>query len=212
MEKMIKTKLDKILAWITWIVIVGFLLLLIIHDADAHTQTNTSGDNTVIETMDSTTNNDYSGASSVDNSSSTSSSTTVRSTVGTASAPGLNSGLDTCALSVTGGVQTFNFGISGGTNVVDENCLRIKNSRQLNDLGMRVAAIALMCQDENVFKAMWESATFCPVLLNGKSLIGQAAYNVYVKYPGLINGDFYATRQKMIEDYRDKEIIHSTGR
>lgn len=206
------SKLDKILAWAAWIVIISFFILLITHDADAHTQTNTSGDNTVIETMDSTTNNDYSGASSVDNSSSTSSSTTVQGTVATSSAPGLNSGIDTCALSVTGGVQTFNFGISGGTNVVDENCLRIKNSRQLNDLGMRVAAIALMCQDQTVWRAMWDSATYCPININGKSLIGQAAYNVYVKYPGLINGDFYATRQKILEDYKDKEIIHSTGR
>jgi hypothetical protein len=162
--------------------------------------------------MTTTTNNDYSGAASVDNSTTSNSTSNVKSAPPTASSPGLTSGIDTCSLSVSAGVQTFNFGISGGGTYTDENCQRIKNSRHLNDLGMKVAAIALMCQDEEVWVSMWESGTYCPINLNGVSLIGEQALAVYLKYPELMKSDVYATRQKIIQEYKDNEVQYSTGK
>ena len=206
------TKFDKTISWIVWVAFIGIVVLSVMKDAEANTQNNEAGDNTLIGTMTTTTNNDYSGAASVDNSSTSNSTSNVRSSVSPSSSPGLTSGIDTCSLSVSAGVQTFNFGISGGGTYTDENCQRIKNSRHLKDLGMSVAAIALMCQDEEVWVSMWESATYCPINLNGVSLIGEQALAVYLKYPELMKSDVYATRQKIIQEYKDNEVQHSTGK
>ena len=207
------TKFDKTVSWVVWAAFIALIALAAMKDADANTQNNESGSNTLISGgMTTTTNNDYSGAASVDNSTTSNSTSNVKSAPPTASAPGLSSGIDTCSLSVSAGVQTFNFGISGGGTYTDENCQRIKNSRHLNDLGMKVAAIALMCQDEEVWLSMWESATYCPINLNGVSLIGEQALAVYLKYPDLMKSDVYATRQKIIQEYKDNEVQYSTGK
>jgi hypothetical protein len=214
MEKIMKySKFDKTVSWIVWAAFIALIALAVMKDAKANTQNNESGSNTLISGgMTTTTNNDYSGAASVDNSTTSNSTSNVRSAPPTASAPGLSSGIDTCSLSVSAGVQTFNFGISGGSTYTDENCQRIKNSRHLKDLGMSVAAIALMCQDEDIWVSMWESGTYCPINLNGVSLIGEQALAVYLKYPELMKGDVYAERQKIIKEYKDNEVPYSTGR
>ena len=69
---------------------------------------------------------------------------------------------DLCTTGISGGVQTQILGISGGKSVTDENCERIKLSKTLYDMGMRVAAVALMCQDERVWTAMKMAGTPCP--------------------------------------------------
>ena len=207
------TKFDKTISWIVWVAFIGIVVLSVMKDAEADTQNNEAGDNTLIGTMTTTTNNDYSGAASVDNSSTSNSTSNVRSSVSPSSSPGLTSGIDTCSLSVSAGVQTFNFGISGGSTYTDENCQRIKNSRHLKDLGMSVAAIALMCQDPDVFSSMHAAGTFCPILYNGKSLIGEQAYLMYKKYPKLRpDYDEWVARQKIIQEYKDNEVQHSTGK
>lgn len=206
-------RFDKVVSWVVWVAFILIIVLSVIKDARANTQNNDSGDNTLISGgMTTTTNNDYSGAASVDNSTTSNSTSNVRSAPPTASAPGLSSGLDTCSLSVSAGVQTFNFGISGGGTYTDENCQRIKNSRHLKELGMSVAAIALMCQDEDVWLAMYESATYCPINLNGVSLIGEKALAVYLKYPELMKSDVPMERKKIIQEYKDNEVQYSTGR
>ena len=73
---------------------------------------------------------------------------------------------DLCVVGISGGIQKFGLGISGGTYKTDENCERIKLSKVLNDLGMKVAAVSILCQDERVFHAMIQSGTPCPY--NGK--------------------------------------------
>ena len=50
---------------------------------------------------------------------------------------------------------------SGGT-VRDMNCERLKLSKTLYDMGMKVAAVATMCQDRRVFDAMMAAGTPCP--------------------------------------------------
>jgi hypothetical protein len=78
---------------------------------------------------------------------------------------------DLCTTGVSGAFQGQVFGFSGGKTIVDENCERLKLSKYLYDMGMKVASVALLCQDERVFKAMSMAGTPCPY--NGK--IGKEA-------------------------------------
>ena len=107
------------------------------------------------------------------NTSSTVSSTVVTDkTPPTASAPSINiNNSDVCKSGVTAGLQTQVFGIATGTAIEDKNCERIKLSRSLYFMGMKVAAVSLLCQDARVFDAMWMAGTPCPY----KGFIGQEA-------------------------------------
>tara|TARA_B100001146_G_C15824776_1_gene282488 strand:- start:161 stop:547 length:387 start_codon:yes stop_codon:yes gene_type:complete len=44
------------------------------------------------------------------------------------------------------------------------NCERIKLSKTVYDMGMKVAAVSLMCQDDRVFQAMEMAGTPCPYM------------------------------------------------
>ena len=57
----------------------------------------------------------------------------------------------------------------------DENCERIKLSRGLYDMGMKVAAVSMMCQDVRVFDAMLMAGTPCPF----KGKIGDEALEAW---------------------------------
>ena len=76
------------------------------------------------------------------------------------------------------GVQTFGVGVSGGKHAIDKNCERLKLARILNDFGMKVAAVAILCQDERVFESMIQAGTPCPI--DGK--IGKEAEALWAKY------------------------------
>ena len=78
---------------------------------------------------------------------------------------------DLCTTGVSGAFQGQVFGFAGGKAVIDQNCERLKLSKYLYDMGMKVASVALLCQDERVFKAMSMAGTPCPY--NGK--IGKEA-------------------------------------
>ena len=99
--------------------------------------------------------------------------TRVESPPPTAIAPQIiaNSNSDLCTVGVAGAVQTQILGISAGSTVRDMNCEKLKNAKTLYDMGMKVAAVSVMCQDERVFDAMMNAGTPCPY--NG--LIGDAA-------------------------------------
>ena len=71
---------------------------------------------------------------------------------------------DLCTTGVSGAVQTQIVGISGGKAVRDSNCERIKLSKTLYDMGMRVAAVSLLCQDDRVFRSMEMAGTPCPYM------------------------------------------------
>jgi hypothetical protein len=102
----------------------------------------------------------------------TNSTTELKSPPASAISPTINtSNSDLCTFGVAGAIQTQILGISTGTQVVDENCERLKNAKTLYDMGMKVAAVSVMCQDERVFSAMMNAGTPCPY--DGK--IGQAA-------------------------------------
>tara|TARA_B100001093_G_scaffold85757_1_gene77485 strand:+ start:78 stop:689 length:612 start_codon:yes stop_codon:yes gene_type:complete len=195
----------------------GLILVLVFFNfviAHSHTQNSSSGSNTLIDgDMNSTNNNTYSAATAVDNSTTSNSTSNVQSAPPTASSPGLSNGIDTCSLSVSAGVQTFNFGISGGKAYTDENCEMRKNSKLLKDLGMSVAAIALICDDPKVWASMWAAGTYCPVNESGVSLIGERSRLFFEKYPKLRpDYDEYMKRKTIMDEYKDNQIQYSTGR
>ena len=78
---------------------------------------------------------------------------------------------DLCTTGQSGAVQTQIIGLSAGRTVRDQNCERMKLSKTLYDMGMRVAAVSLLCQDTRVFKAMEMAGTPCPFM----GLIGEEA-------------------------------------
>ena len=148
-----------------------------VHSAES--QTNISGSNTSIEggyTGGATT---YESGSSSNTTSTTSSTSNVKSAPPTASAPSYNSMTqDVCSTGASLGVQTFGIGITGGKHFIDKNCERLKLARILNDFGMRVAAVAILCQDERVFESMISAGTVCPI--DGK--IGKEAMQLWARY------------------------------
>jgi hypothetical protein len=78
---------------------------------------------------------------------------------------------DLCTTGQSGAVQTQIIGLSAGRTVRDQNCERMKLSKTLYDMGMRVAAVSLLCQDTRVFRAMEMAGTPCPFM----GAIGEAA-------------------------------------
>jgi hypothetical protein len=89
---------------------------------------------------------------------------TLRSPPPTAVAPAVTTiNNDVCAVVASGAVQTQIFGFSMGGTMRDMNCERIKLSKNLFDMGMKVAAVATLCQDERVFAAMIAAGTPCPI-------------------------------------------------
>ena len=157
-----------------------FLILLVCSTSAyaGSTQTNVSGSNTAIEGGYESSTTYESGSSS---SSTTTNSTTsnIRSAPPSAGAPSYNSMTqDVCAVGASMGVQTFGVGVSGGKHFIDKNCERLKLARILNDFGMKVAAVAILCQDERVFESMIQAGTPCPI--DGK--IGKEALALWTKY------------------------------
>ena len=184
-----------------------FLVLLVCSTSaySAETQTNVSGSNTSIEggyTGGATTYESGSSSSTTTNSTSNSN---IRSAPPTSSAPSYNSMTqDVCAVGASAGVQTFGVGISGGKHFIDKNCERLKLARILNDFGMKVAAVAILCQDERVFESMIQAGTPSPI--DGK--IGKQALELWNKYD-FERPDYkaYVQRMKKRKKVEPKPIV-----
>ena len=181
------------------------MLLLLTSEAFAgSTQTNTSGSNTAIEGgYTSTATTTYQSGSSSNSTTTNTTNSNIRSAPPSAGAPSYNSMTqDVCAVGVSMGVQTFGIGLSGGKHVIDKNCERLKLARILNDFGMKVAAVAILCQDERVFESMIQAGTPCPI--DGK--IGKDAQALWSKYDH--ERPDYDTYIKRMEDRRiaDEEM------
>jgi len=90
--------------------------------------------------------------------------TTVKSPPPSAISPQFSGGnnSDLCTVGVAGAVQTQILGISAGTTFTEENCVRLKKAKTLYDMGMKVAAVSVMCQDKATFDAMMMAGTPCP--------------------------------------------------
>ena len=174
---------------------------------DTNTQTNTSGSNTNItggyESTSETNYADGSTNTTTTNNDSTST-TNNKSTVPppSANSPSYSSmSQDVCSMGVSGSVTTGIVGISGGKHFIDENCERIKLAKVLQDFGMKVASVAILCQDHRVHKAMQSAGTPCP--FDGK--IGKEAQAMWDKYPEL-RPDFeqHLAKQEIIAKVDDR--------
>ena len=189
--------------------VTGFLIIMLVtlalcaRPAKADTtQTNTSGSNTSIDGgYESTATTTYESGSESTSTTNNTTNSDIRSAPPSAAAPSYNSMTqDVCAVGVSLGVQTFGIGISGGKHAIDKNCERLKLARILNDFGMKVAAVAILCQDERVFESMISAGTVCPI--DGK--IGAEAMALWSRY-GHERPD-YKTYIKRIKDREKADL------
>ena len=182
-------------------ILIILLCLLAFCGGPAHagsTQTNTSGSNTAIEGgYTSTATTTYQSGSESTNTTNNTTNSDIKSAPPSASAPSYNSMTqDVCSTGGSLGIQTFGLGISGGKHFIDKNCERLKLARILQDFGMKVAAVAILCQDERVFEAMIQAGTPCPI--DGK--IGKEAKALWSKYDHeRPDYDIYVKRMKARE-------------
>lgn len=185
-------------------------------------QVNSTGSNTAITggyNSESTTN--YQSGSSSNTTTTNNNTTNAYSgdsrVVPSASAPSISSmSQDLCTVGISAGGQTFSFGASVGMTKRDLNCERLKLAKALFDMNMKVASIAIMCQDSRVFSAMHMSGTYCPY----NSKIGQEAKAEWEKY-GKLRPDYEEyvktlriTEQidnEILEDIDGNQIINYTG-
>ena len=185
-------------------------------------QVNSTGSNTAIT-------GGYSSTATTNYQDGSSSNTTTNNTtnayqgdsrvVPSASAPSISAmSQDLCTVGISAGGQTFSFGASLGMTKRDLNCERLKLAKSLHDMGMKVAAIGIMCQDSRVFSAMSMAGTYCPY--NGK--IGLEAKAEWEKY-GKLRPDYeeYVKTLRITEqidneilgelDAKDKYILDGNG-
>ena len=190
-----------------------FLLLVLLVCSNkaiaGSTQTNVSGSNTAIEgNYSSESSTTYEEGSSSNTTTSSTTNSNIKSAPPSSNAPSYNSMTqDVCAVGASVGIQTFGVGLSGGKHFIDKNCERLKLARILNDFGMKVAAVAILCQDERVFESMIQAGTPCPI--DGK--IGKNALALWTKYD-FERPDYkaYVKRMKKREEIEPKpepEII-----
>ena len=94
-----------------------------------------------------------------------SSSVVTNNTPSTANAPSVvvnNS--DICKTAASTALQTQILCLATGVTITDENCERIKLSRSLYSMGMKVAAVSTLCADPRVWDAMYMAGTYCPYM------------------------------------------------
>ena len=174
--------MQKILAkqclWIMIVIILAYGIADAIGDvtssgATTNTQSNNAGSNTAITGgYESSTTYQSGSSSNTTTTNSTNNNTNTKTAVNSSSAPAMSVyGQDSCVIPLAAGVTVIGFSGTFGSYYVDPNCERRKSVSVLAKLGMKVAAISLMCQDENVWEAMMNAGTPCPI----DGLIGEKA-------------------------------------
>tara|TARA_R110000744_G_scaffold67493_3_gene137629 strand:- start:148 stop:927 length:780 start_codon:yes stop_codon:yes gene_type:complete len=201
-----------------WLQIITILIIIIIASIwakpvfadDTNSQTNSSGSNTNITGGYTTTNNNTYATGSSNDTTSTTNNDTDNTTNNnskvpppSANAPSYSSmSQDVCSMGISGSVTTGIVGIAGGKHYTDENCERIKLAKVLQDFGMKVASVAILCQDSRVFSAMEAAGTPCP--WEGK--IGKNAAAMWEQYPE-IRPDYEVYLAKLkIKDKKDAKV------
>ena len=143
----------------------AFTMLFLTTAAYAEETTETTNDAIVTENTTTSTVNSTSDST-----------TTVVSPPPSAISPSINgANSDLCTIGVSGAVQTQILGISAGSTVRDMNCEKLKNAKTLYDMGMKVAAVSVMCQDPRIFTAMMNAGTPCPI----DGMIGEQAKDAW---------------------------------
>ncbi len=141
--------------------------------ATTNTQSNNAGSNTAITGgYESSTTYQSGSSSNTTTTNSTNNNTNTKTAVNSSSAPAMSVyGQDSCVIPLAAGITVIGFSGTYGSYYTDPNCERRKSVSVLAKLGMKVAAISLMCQDENVWEAMMNAGTPCPI----DGLIGEKA-------------------------------------
>jgi hypothetical protein len=125
------------------------------------------------------------------------SSTKITSPPPSAISPSISaSNSDLCTVGVSGAVQTQILGISAGKTVRDMNCERLKNAKVLYDMGMKVAAVSVMCQDKRIFASMMNAGTPCPF----DGLVGTPAKQAWLNNPHLVPGAKSGNKKEWSDD------------
>jgi len=123
--------------------------------------------------------------------------------VGSAISPSyMSNGVETCLQGAGGSLQTGMIGFSGGKFKEDPNCNRRRDSKVLSDLGMKVAAVARMCENTKVWESMFISGTPCPILTRGKLIVGKRAYLMMKSNPEL-----YIPNYGKVEEGKEKRRV-----
>ena len=170
-----------------------FILLILAGTANANNQegslNNYHGENSVANsnntTKDESTSNTYNGAGS-----------SSEIPVGSAISPTfMSSGTDTCLKGTAGSVQTVAIGFSSGGYTLDVDCTRLKYSRMLSALGLKVAAVSMLCQSEEVYKSMLLAGSPCPFINNGRLVAGKRGLMLIKQNPELYIPDYKESRK-----------------
>ena len=109
------------------------------------------------------------------------------------------------------GVQINLLGISAGGYKQDAECNRRRDAKALKEQGMSIASVARLCQNLETWKAMFSSATPCPIAVNGKLVVGRAATLLMKRDPEtfipdyLDRKDFYDKILRIGKDDTDEE-------
>jgi len=95
------------------------------------------------------------------------------------------------------GVQVNVLGLSLGGYKQDVECNRRRDAKALKEQGMSIASVARLCQSLETWRAMFASATPCPISVNGKLVVGRAATLLMKRDP-----------DTFIPDYNDRKIYY----
>ena len=137
------------------------------------------------QTTDTSTSNTYNGAGS-----------SSEIPVGSAISPTfMSNGSDTCLKGTAGSVQTVAIGFSSGGYTLDVDCTRLKYSRMLSALGLKVAAVSMLCQSEEVYKSMLLAGSPCPLISNGRLVAGKRGLMLIKQNPKLYIPDYKESRK-----------------
>lgn len=111
--------------------------------------------------------------------------------VGSAITPSyMSNGVETCLQGIGSSIQTGLVGISGGRYMTDVDCNRRRDAKILSDLGMKVAAVARMCESLEVWRSMFVSGTPCPILSSGRLVVGKRAFLIMKRQPDIYIPDY----------------------
>ncbi len=176
------------------IIILGYSIESAVSDvtssgATTNTQSNNAGSNTAITGgYESSTTYQSGSSSNSTTSNTTNNSTNQKTAVNTSNAPAMSVyGQDSCVIPLSLGMTVIGFSTSMGTYYHDKKCERRKKVRVLNGLGMKVAAISLMCQDKDTWTAMLNAGTPCPI----DGLIGEQAKKRWIQVGGFNRSKYW---------------------
>ena len=137
------------------------------------------------QTTDTSTSNTYNGAGS-----------SSEIPVGSAISPTfMSNGSDTCLKGTAGSLQTVAVGFSSGGYELDVDCTRLKYSRMLSALGLKVAAVSMLCQSTEVYRSMLLAGSPCPFINNGRLVAGKRGLMLIKQNPELHIPDYKKNRK-----------------